>query len=58
LKQNGARSSIGETNAAEACKVDVRFIISVLRGFPKEIVFAQTLLGFEAASADRKNRRH
>ncbi len=42
----------GETNAAEACKVDVRFIYQVLRGFPKEIVFAQTLLGFEAASAD------
>jgi len=49
----------GETNAAEACKVDVRFIYQVLRGFPKEIVFAQTLLGFEAASADPgKNRRH
>jgi len=42
----------GEANAAEACKVDVRFIYQVLRGFPKEIVFAQTLLGFEAASAD------
>ena len=41
-----------DTNAAEACKVDVRFIYQVLRGFPKEIVFAQTLLGFEAASAD------
>ena len=42
----------GETSAAEACRVDVRFIYQVLRGFPKEIVFAQTLLGFEAASAD------
>jgi adenosine deaminase len=41
-----------EANASEACKVDVRFIYQVLRGFPKEIVFAQTLLGFEAASAD------
>jgi adenosine deaminase len=41
-----------EANAAEACKVDVRFIYQILRGFPKEIVFAQTLLGFEAASAD------
>src|SRR5579885_160251 len=39
----------GQTNAAEACKVDVRFIYQILRGFPKEIVFAQTLLGFEAA---------
>lgn len=42
----------GEANAAEACKVDVRFIYQILRGFPKEIVFAQTLLGFEAATAD------
>ena len=42
----------GETAAAEACKVDVRFIYQVLRGLPREIVFAQTLLGFESASAD------
>src|SRR5215470_14517851 len=42
----------GETTATEACKVDVRFIYQILRGFPKEIVFAQTLLGFESASAD------
>lgn len=42
----------GEENAAEACNVDVRFIYQILRGFPKEIVFAQTLLGFEAAAAD------
>jgi len=39
-------------NAAEACKVDVRFIYQILRGLPKEIVFAQTLLGFETAMAD------
>jgi adenosine deaminase len=42
----------GEAKEAEACKVDARFIYQILRGFPKEIVFAQTLLGFEAASAD------
>ena len=42
----------GEAIAADACKVDVRFIYQILRGFPKEIVFAQTLLGFEAATAD------
>lgn len=41
-----------ESNAVPACNVDVRFIYQVLRGFPKEIVFAQTLLGFEAATAD------
>jgi adenosine deaminase len=32
--------------------VDVRFIYQILRGLPKEIVFAQTVLGFEAATAD------
>ncbi len=42
----------GEANATAACQVDVRFIYQVLRGLPKEIVFAQTLLGFEAAAAD------
>ncbi len=42
----------GERNAADACKVDVRFIYQILRGLPKEIVFAQTLLGFETATAD------
>ena len=33
--------------AAPACKVEVRFIYQILRGAPKEQVFAQTLLGFE-----------
>jgi len=42
----------GQADAAAACNVDVRFIYQVLRGLPKEIVFAQTLLGFEAAQAD------
>lgn len=42
----------GEANAGAACNVDVRFIYQILRGLPKEIVFAQTVLGFEAASAD------
>jgi adenosine deaminase len=36
--------------AMPACKVQVRFIYQILRGFPKEQVFAQTLLGFEAIS--------
>src|SRR5580693_9105588 len=42
----------GEPNQATACAVQLRFIYQVLRGFPPEQVFAQTLLGFEAASAD------
>ena len=35
-----------------ACSVQVRWIYQVLRGFPPQQVFAQTLLGFEVASAD------
>jgi adenosine deaminase len=42
----------GASGAAEACKVQVRFLCQVLRGLPKETVFAQTLLCFEAAAAD------
>lgn len=37
---------------APACSVDTRFIFQVLRGYPKEVVFAQTLLGFETAKTD------
>lgn len=41
-----------KADAAPACKVEVRFIYQVLRGLPKEVVFAQILLGFEVASVD------
>jgi len=40
----------GTTEAVPACQVQVRFIYQILRGFPPEQVFAQTLLGFEAIS--------
>jgi adenosine deaminase len=40
----------GTSEATPACKVQVRFIYQILRGFPKQQVFAQTLLGFEAIS--------
>ena len=42
----------GEPQEAPACKITIRYIYQILRGFPKEQVFAQTLLGFETASAD------
>jgi adenosine deaminase len=35
-----------------ACTVQIHFLYQVLRGFPPQQVFAQTLLGFELASAD------
>jgi adenosine deaminase len=37
--------------AAAACAVEVRYIYQVLRAFPPEQVFAQTLLGFETVTA-------
>lgn len=42
----------GQPQASEACQVEVRFIFQVLRGKPKEVVFAETLLAFETAQAD------
>src|SRR5260370_1689989 len=46
------REHCGKPDAAAACNVEIRFLYQVLRGLPKEIVFAQALLGFETASAD------
>jgi adenosine deaminase len=34
------------------CEVEIQWLYQVLRGFPPQQVFAQTLLGFEVASAD------
>jgi adenosine deaminase len=42
----------GQPDAQAACQVTQKFIYQVLRGFSKEQVFAQTLLGFETISAD------
>lgn len=38
--------------AAPACQVRIHWLFQVLRGYPPQQVFAQTLLGFEVASAD------
>ena len=48
------REHCGQPDATAACRVEVRFLCQVLRGFPKEQVFAQTLLCFETASADAR----
>jgi adenosine deaminase len=42
----------GQPEQTAACQVQVRFLCQVLRGFPKEQVFAQTLMCFETATAD------
>lgn len=48
------REHCGQADAAPACKVQIRYLYQILRGFPKEQVFAQTLLGFEVASVDSR----
>jgi adenosine deaminase len=48
------REHCGQADAAAGCTVQVRYLCQVLRGFPKEQVFAQTLLCFETASADAR----
>jgi adenosine deaminase len=46
------REHCGEPGETAGCAVQIRYLYQVLRAFPPEQVFAQTLLGFEAASAD------
>jgi adenosine deaminase len=41
-----------EPNAKPGCSVTIRFMYQLLRAFPPQQVFAQTLLGFEVASTD------
>lgn len=42
----------GGADADPGCNVKVRYIYQVLRGLPREQVFAQMVLGFELAQAD------
>lgn len=46
------REHCGQTDQAAACLVQIRYLCQILRGFPKEQVFAQSLLCFEIASTD------
>src|SRR6266699_6159120 len=48
------REHCGQPDASSACRVEIRYLCQVLRGFPKQQVFAQTILCFELASADSR----
>jgi adenosine deaminase len=48
------REHCQQPDATQACQVKTRYLYQVLRGFPKEIVFAQILLAFETASVDSR----
>ena len=44
----------GTPQADAGCQVTVRYLYQVLRGLPREMVFAQILLGFELAQSDSR----
>jgi len=46
------REHCGSPQPTAACKVEIRYLFQILRGLPKQFVFAQTLVAFEVASAD------
>ena len=52
LAARSALEHCGQPNATAACGVKVRILYQVLRAFPPQQVFAQTLLAFEVASSD------
>src|SRR5260370_34662910 len=41
----------GTAQAAPGCEVTIHYLYQVLRGMPREQVFAQILLGFESTEA-------
>ncbi len=45
----------GTAQAQPACSVEIRYIYQVLRANPPEVVFAQTLLGFETVNQTIEN---
>ncbi len=50
--REGCGGSSPQAAQSPACSVSVKFLYQVLRGFPPEHVYAQTLLAFEVASVD------
>jgi adenosine deaminase len=46
------RERCGDVTDSAVCRLQVRYLYQILRGFPKEQVFAQTLAGFETVAAD------
>jgi adenosine deaminase len=52
LDARNKNENCGQPSARTACSVKIRFLYQVLRAFPPQQVFAQTLLAFEVASQD------
>ena len=51
-KQRDEDLQCGSEKARAGCKIVQRYIYQVLRGLPKQVVFAQILAGFEMATRD------
>ncbi|HEY6128255.1 MAG TPA: hypothetical protein VIW23_08750 [Candidatus Acidoferrum sp.] len=51
-KIRAEREHCGQPGASAGCQVEIRYLCQVLRGFPKQQVFAQTIFCFELATAD------
>jgi adenosine deaminase len=49
---HGQMLQMEPSGIGHGCSVRIHYLYQVLRGFPPQQVFAQTLLGFELASAD------
>jgi len=54
----GQREGCDTPQAGPACRVEIRYIYQILREAPPEIVFAQTLLGFETVQASMDAHAH
>jgi adenosine deaminase len=52
LAERARIEQCGTPQAAPGCRVEIRFLYQVLRAFPPQQVFAQTLLAFEVAEAE------
>jgi adenosine deaminase len=52
LAARNAIEHCGQADGTPACSVKIRYLYQVLRAFPPQQVFAQTVLAFEVASAD------
>jgi len=48
------RERCGQPDETSGCRVKIRYLCQVLRGFPKQQVFAQTIFCFELAKADQR----
>jgi adenosine deaminase len=52
LAARNAIEHCGQPDGTSACLVKIRYLYQVLRAFPPQQVFAQTVLAFEVANAD------